>query len=61
MKLRYFTPKELLALHGFPNTFEIPNHFTIRQCYKFIGNSLSIFVVKELLKYLLSEKDKDEK
>ena len=54
--LRYFSPDELLTLFGyetphfhFPSSIKISN----RKKFELIGNSLNVFVVKKLLKYLL--------
>ncbi|KAL6050121.1 C-5 cytosine-specific DNA methylase [Balamuthia mandrillaris] len=55
LKLRYFTPREVANLHGFPREgFEFPAGVTLRQQYQVLGNSLNIGVVAELLRYLLS-------
>lgn len=51
-RLRYFTPKEVAALHGFPPDFDFPAGVTVRQQYMLLGNSLSVTVVAELLRYL---------
>eukprot|EP01036_Dinobryon_divergens_P030829 gene30829-40132_t len=54
--LRYFSPDELLTLFGyetphfhFPSSIKISN----RKKFELIGNSLNVYVVKKLLKYLL--------
>ena len=54
-KLRYFSPREMLNLHGFPKDFKFPPDITFLQAYKLIGNSLNVHVVKELIAYLLKE------
>eukprot|EP00434_Breviolum_minutum_P013883 symbB.v1.2.012243.t1/scaffold837.1/size158912/13 len=54
--VRYFTTLELLRLHGFPENFNFPERVTEHQRYKLIGDSLSVDVVAELLRYLLFEK-----
>ena len=65
-RLRYFTPAELLRLHGFPEAFSFGPiagvdddsdgaGLTPRQCWKLIGNSVSVVVVAELLRALLRE------
>ncbi|KOB70518.1 DNA methyltransferase-2 [Operophtera brumata] len=33
LKLRYFTPKEVLALMTFPKTYSLPKTVTTKQCY----------------------------
>jgi tRNA (cytosine38-C5)-methyltransferase len=52
-KLRRFSPRELLGLFGFPQTFHFPTEIELGYQYKLIGNSISVFVVKELMKQLL--------
>jgi tRNA (cytosine38-C5)-methyltransferase len=52
-KLRRFSPSELLRLFGFPETFHFPAQVDLGYQYKLIGNSISVFVVKELMKRLL--------
>jgi tRNA (cytosine38-C5)-methyltransferase len=52
-RLRRFTPKELLALFGFPRTFEFPEGSNLGQQYKLIGNSINVTVVTFLMKELL--------
>lgn len=54
-KLRYFSPREMLNLHGFPPDFKFPEGITCLQACKLIGNSLNVTVVRELLLYLLKE------
>lgn len=54
-KLRYFSPEEMLRIHGFPSNFQFPDGITTLQSYKLIGNSLNVTVVKELISYLLKE------
>lgn len=54
LKLRYFTPKEVANLMGFPKTFVIPGHISLKQRYKVLGNSLNVVVVSRLLQILLS-------
>lgn len=48
-QVRYFSPSELLRLLGFEEAYTLPSSFTSRQCYKYIGNSLSTFAVREIL------------
>ena len=54
-KLRYFSPKELIALFGFPcfPDFQFPEDMKIRKCYELIGNSLNVKVAQALLEHLL--------
>jgi len=57
LKLRYFTPKEISSLLGFPDNFSFPNTVTLRQQYKALGNSLSVTVVGLLIHSLLRGHD----
>uniref|UniRef100_H2Y5J5 DNA methyltransferase 2 n=1 Tax=Ciona savignyi TaxID=51511 RepID=H2Y5J5_CIOSA len=51
-KLRYFTPTEVANLMCFPEQFSFPDGFTRKQKYKLLGNSLNVYVVSCLLKFL---------
>ncbi|NXT41277.1 TRDMT methyltransferase, partial [Pelecanoides urinatrix] len=53
LKLRYFTPREIANLHGFPLEFGFPDKITIKQCYRLLGNSLNVHVVAKLISILL--------
>ncbi|XP_052659335.1 tRNA (cytosine(38)-C(5))-methyltransferase isoform X3 [Harpia harpyja] len=53
LKLRYFTPREIANLHGFPLEFGFPDKVTIKQCYRLLGNSLNVPVVAKLISILL--------
>ncbi|XP_043823225.1 tRNA (cytosine(38)-C(5))-methyltransferase isoform X2 [Dromiciops gliroides] len=53
LKLRYFTPREIANLHGFPPEFGFPEKITVKQCYRLLGNSLNVLVVSKLIKILL--------
>jgi hypothetical protein len=53
LRPRYFTPAEIARLHSFPASFCFPGDMEPRQCYKLLGNSLSVAVVADLLKFLL--------
>lgn len=55
LKLRYFTPKEVLALMTFPETYSFPTTVTTKQCYRLLGNSVNIKVISELLKILFNK------
>ncbi|KAI8809423.1 S-adenosyl-L-methionine-dependent methyltransferase [Cladochytrium replicatum] len=48
--LRFFTPKEVQKLHGFPPTFTFPDSITRIQRYRLLGNSLNVEVVARLLR-----------
>ena len=47
--VRLFEPTEIAFLMGFGNNFIFPNKLTKRQCYKLIGNSLSVYAIKCIL------------
>ncbi|NXP00158.1 TRDMT methyltransferase, partial [Certhia brachydactyla] len=53
LKLRYFTPREIANLHGFPSEFGFPEKVTVKQCYRLLGNSLNVHVVAKLISILL--------
>ncbi|NXU74012.1 TRDMT methyltransferase, partial [Oreotrochilus melanogaster] len=53
LKLRYFTPREIANLHGFPLEFGFPDKVTTKQCYRLLGNSLNVHVVSKLISLLL--------
>ena len=48
-RARYFSPKEVAALLGFPPWFAIPPQLSRRQAWKLLGNSLSIPCVRTVL------------
>ncbi|XP_059183061.1 tRNA (cytosine(38)-C(5))-methyltransferase isoform X2 [Centropristis striata] len=54
LKLRYFTPREIANLMGFPQNFSFPEQITTKQQYKVLGNSLNVVVVAKLLQLLVS-------
>lgn len=54
LKLRYFSPREVANLMGFPPSFMFPDGVSTRQCYKALGNSLNVLVVSRLLQLLVS-------
>eukprot|EP00750_Incisomonas_marina_P001821 INCI11697.1.p1 GENE.INCI11697.1~~INCI11697.1.p1 ORF type:complete len:437 (-),score=73.51 INCI11697.1:14-1324(-) len=53
LRLRYFSPREVSLLLGFPRDLEFPASLTPRQMYALLGNSLSVTVVAQLLTHLL--------
>lgn len=53
--LRYFSPREIANLMGFPAEFNFPAAITRRQAYRLLGNSLNVTVVSSLLDLLLSD------
>ncbi|TRY89109.1 hypothetical protein DNTS_004578 [Danionella cerebrum] len=54
LKLRYFTPREIANLMGFPQDFSFPKHTSIKQQYRVLGNSLNVQVVSRLISLLSS-------
>ncbi|XP_030406306.1 tRNA (cytosine(38)-C(5))-methyltransferase isoform X3 [Gopherus evgoodei] len=52
LKLRYFTPREVANLHGFPPEFGFPDKITMKQRYRLLGNSLNVRVVAKLISLL---------
>ncbi|XP_046968768.1 tRNA (cytosine(38)-C(5))-methyltransferase [Vanessa cardui] len=52
LKLRFFTPKEVLALMSFSKNYKFPETITTKQCYRLLGNSVNVKVITELLKIL---------
>ena len=47
--VRLFEPNEIASLMGFGDDFIFPQKLTKQQCYKLIGNSLSLYAVKSIL------------
>ncbi|XP_034562252.1 tRNA (cytosine(38)-C(5))-methyltransferase [Notolabrus celidotus] len=54
LKLRYFTPREVANLMGFPQSFSFPEQVSTKQQYRVLGNSLNIEVVSRLLHLMVS-------
>lgn len=48
--LRRFSPREVARLLGFPDSFQFPAHFTDRQRWRLLGNSLSIPIVQSVVR-----------
>jgi len=57
LKLRYFSPKEIQTLLGFPASFTFADHLTRKQKFSLLGNSISVTTVQLLLNYLLDHHD----
>ncbi|KAH9949520.1 S-adenosyl-L-methionine-dependent methyltransferase [Amylocystis lapponica] len=60
LRLRYFTPTELLRIFGFqPDDrdygFVWPSELSMKTQYKLIGNSVNVLVVTELVNYMVLE------
>jgi site-specific DNA-cytosine methylase len=51
LRLRYFSPREVANLLGFPASFEFPPAITRKQQYKLLGNSVSVPVLIRLLEH----------
>ncbi len=51
-RVRYFSPAELLRLLHFPRSYTFPEAMSRRQRYKYIGNSLSVRAMREVLRAL---------
>uniref|UniRef100_A0AAQ4RLZ5 tRNA (cytosine(38)-C(5))-methyltransferase n=1 Tax=Gasterosteus aculeatus aculeatus TaxID=481459 RepID=A0AAQ4RLZ5_GASAC len=54
LKLRYFSPREVANLMGFPQSFSFPQQISTKQQYRVLGNSLNVVVVARLLRLLVS-------
>lgn len=52
LKLRFFTPKEVLSLMCFPTYYNFPQNTSNKQCYRLLGNSVNVTIICELLKLL---------
>ncbi|CAO3648533.1 unnamed protein product [Cunninghamella blakesleeana] len=53
LQLRYFTPREVANLMGFPYDFTFPEKTTKKQQYRTLGNSINVTLVSCLMKYLI--------
>ncbi len=51
--VRFFEPIEIANLLGFGENFKFPKELTRRNSYKLVGNSLSIFALKVILKQII--------
>ncbi|KAF4523035.1 hypothetical protein B566_EDAN012764 [Ephemera danica] len=49
---RFFTPREIMRLMGFPEDFTFPSHASVRQASAMLGNSINVHVVALLILYL---------
>eukprot|EP00435_Cladocopium_sp_Y103_P007196 s1042_g2.t1 len=47
--VRYFSPKEMANLMGFPDDWWLPGHLKCRTQWRLIGNSVNVAVVEEVL------------
>jgi len=55
--VRFFSPKEIINLLGFPASYRLPPEMALRHRYKVVGNSIAVIVATELLEVLLLGKD----
>ncbi|XP_061569312.1 tRNA (cytosine(38)-C(5))-methyltransferase [Cololabis saira] len=55
LKLRYFSPREVSNLMGFPRSFEFPPSVSTLQRYRVLGNSLNVVLVGRLIRFLVSQ------
>ncbi|ORZ04251.1 S-adenosyl-L-methionine-dependent methyltransferase [Absidia repens] len=55
LKLRYFTPREVANLMGFPANFQFPPTATRKQQYRTLGNSINVKLVSHLMHYLIMQ------
>ncbi|CDJ65888.1 DNA methyltransferase 2, putative [Eimeria necatrix] len=53
--VRFFSSRELLRLHGFPETFSFPPSLPFRKKAALVGNSVNVKVVALLLQHLLQQ------
>uniref|UniRef100_A0A8C4RUU6 tRNA (cytosine(38)-C(5))-methyltransferase n=1 Tax=Erpetoichthys calabaricus TaxID=27687 RepID=A0A8C4RUU6_ERPCA len=53
LRLRYFTPREIANLHGFPAHFCFPQKTTLKQRYRLLGNSLNVRLVGRLIQLMV--------
>lgn len=51
-RLRRFSPAEILRFMHFPDTFRFSDEFTLKQQWKYAGNSLNVAVVRTVLESL---------
>ncbi len=56
-EVRWFSEREMLRIHGFPETFDFPEGLTQRQRCALIGNSVNVEVVALLLRWMLFKGD----
>ena len=54
---RFFSPREIANLHGFPSAFTFPPGLSRKKQYELLGNSLSVQVVARLLTWLFAPSD----
>lgn len=52
--IRKLTPLECLGFQGFPKEFSFPKEVSISSCYKQIGNSVSVIVVRRIAENIIN-------
>eukprot|EP00923_Selenidium_pygospionis_P027264 GHVN01048986.1.p1 GENE.GHVN01048986.1~~GHVN01048986.1.p1 ORF type:complete len:257 (+),score=26.16 GHVN01048986.1:173-943(+) len=60
-KVRHFSPREMLKLHGFPPQYVFPCHLSLTQRFSLIGNSINVDVVSVLLAHLCKGTNVEDK
>ncbi len=58
--VRRFSPREILRLLGFPESFRMPAALTVKQQWPLVGNSVSIPAVRWVLSPILAAHDASE-
>jgi len=51
--VRFFSPREILNIFGFPRDFLLPLEMPLKHRYKVVGNSIAVTVASFLLRWLL--------
>ena len=51
--LRYFTPREVANLLGFPASFDFPPNIRTKKAYGMMGNSLHVGVAAKVIEFAL--------
>merc|ERR1712129_364696 len=51
--VRFFSPREILNIFGFPRDFLLPLEMPLKHRYKVVGNSIAVTVTSALLRWLL--------
>jgi len=51
--VRFFSPREILNIFGFPRDFLLPLEMPLKHRYKVVGNSIAVTVASALLRWLL--------
>ena len=57
---RFFSPREIANLHGFPAAFAFPDSVSRKKRYELLGNSLSVQVLARLLTFLFATPAADQ-